>query len=218
MRTIPLCGPKAQGRMAFVDDEDYDLVVRFKWYVDEHHRRGRDSGPYAIANTYRDARHTSIFMHNLIMGTVGVDHRNHDGLDNQRHNLRVATPSQNLGNQRPQTGRSSKYKGVYWNGPRQKWHARIKIHGKQINLGLYVCEEDAARAYDAAALLHFGEFAYVNLPGEQPGPSSVKFRQTSESEIAEIRRLWATGEFSQGAIGRRVGRSQWVVSRVINNR
>jgi MarR family len=217
MKTVPLRGPKAQGRVAFVDDEDYDLVSKHRWHVDEHRRDGHDSGPYAIANVVHDGRRTTTFMHNLIMGQRGVDHRNHNGLDNQRHNLRPATPAQNLANQRPQAGCTSRYKGVYWHSLRLKWHARITINGRSVNLGLYVREEDAARAYDAAALLHFGEFAHVNLPGEQPRLNSVKFRQTTESQIAEIRQLWATGRYTQGDIARRMGCSQSVVSRIVNN-
>jgi hypothetical protein len=61
-------------------------------------------------------------------------------------------------------GGISRYKGVSRN--REKWQARIKVDGKQSHLGIFTDEEDAARAYDAAARELFGEFAYLNFGGE----------------------------------------------------
>jgi hypothetical protein len=94
-----------------------------------------------------------------------VDHVNGDGLDNRRANLRVATRAENQRNTRgrPQH-RASMHKGVaLCAGKRVRpWRATIQIDGHQVHLGYFGEEEDAARAYNAAALLHFGEFAFLN--------------------------------------------------------
>jgi hypothetical protein len=91
---------------------------------------------------------------------IEVDHRNHNGLDNRRSNLRLATGHQNQGNRRPQGG-SPRFKGVYLS--RSKWVAQIRFGGSKRYLGRFTVEEDAARAYDAAARLIFGEFACTNF-------------------------------------------------------
>ena len=100
-------------------------------------------------------------MHMLITGYPLTDHRNGDGLDNQRHNLRPATNSQNNHNRGPAIGRSSSYKGVHWHKGCRKWQASIRIDGKRRHLGLFASEEDAARAYAEAALEVQGEYAYA---------------------------------------------------------
>lgn len=93
---------------------------------------------------------------------VQTDHWNCNGLDNQRRNLRRASHAQNQANQRKQNGRSSRFKGVYWNKERQKWQAQIEVGDDRYNLGRYKGEKDAARAYNAAARRYFGRFAKLN--------------------------------------------------------
>jgi hypothetical protein len=165
MRTIPLHGKTAAGRVALVDDEDYALVMAYRWCVKQRERGpGRTAdGPYAQTDIRRDdGRMTTTKMHNLILGCKGIDHRNGDGLDNQRANLRVATRSQNAANQGPRAG-TSQYKGVSWNRRDQKWHAQI-CHNRYVRcLGYFTSEEDAAHAYDVAAREAFGPFARLNF-------------------------------------------------------
>src|SRR5580704_8392166 len=98
METVPLHGKKAAGRVALVDDEDYELVMQYRWHVWETPptatRRG--TGPYARANIgYGRSERRSAAMHCLIMGQRGIDHIDHDTLNNQRSNLRPASHRQN---------------------------------------------------------------------------------------------------------------------------
>jgi hypothetical protein len=164
MRTVTLCGTKAAGRVALVDDEDFELVSRHRWYVHETIRDGRvTKGPYAFrqAGTKR-TRRTNLFMHTLITGYALVDHRDHDGLNNQCENLRDATVVQNHANRLKQPGSSSLYKGVSWHAHTGKWRSYISIDNRHRHLGLFITE--AAVAYDAAALNLHGEFALLNFP------------------------------------------------------
>jgi hypothetical protein len=101
----------------------------------------------------------------LRKGAPDVDHRNRDRLDNRRGNLRSATDSQNGANKSKSTTRShSKFKGVTFHRNTGRWQAAIKHHDRCIYLGLFDAEENAARAYDHAALRIFGEFARPNFP------------------------------------------------------
>lgn len=92
-----------------------------------------------------------------------VDHRNGDGLDNRRDNLRYATRARNTAN-RASVGGSSRFKGVSWSKRDKIWYANICVNYRTIYLGTYRNEEDAARAYDAAAKKYFGAFARPNFP------------------------------------------------------
>ena len=172
MKTVPLCGKVAAGRVAFVDDGDYDLVMPYRWYVIERTRNGRMHGPYAATSVWDAVRkHKSVvLMHKLITGYPQTDHKDHDGLNNQRYNLRPATNPQNHANERKTLtvgGKptSSRFKGVCWSKKNRKWQVRIRVgNGKRLNLGMFASEVDAARAYDDAAREHHGEYAYLNFP------------------------------------------------------
>lgn len=165
MKTVRLAGKKAAGRVVLVDDKDFDLVNDYGWFVFDQKRRGRLHGPYAATNvTLPDGRRTMIYMHKLITGWPQTDHINHDGLDNQRANLRPATQAQNRHNGRPYARGTSQYKGVSWNRERRAWVAQITRSGRVCNLGRFFSETDAARAYDAAAREAYGEYAYLNFP------------------------------------------------------
>lgn len=94
-----------------------------------------------------------------------IDHINRIKWDNRLTNLRQATKSENAANV-PPCGSTSKFKGVSWHKKAGKWRAQIKVRGKKIHLGTFLCEPDAARAYDLAAARHFGSFAYLNFPSD----------------------------------------------------
>ena len=159
--TVPLHSRKHPGLVALIDDADLDLVQPYTWcpYLS---RTGQTF--YAVARRIDGVR-AVIRMHKLITGWPRTDHKNHDGLDNQRSNLRPATWGQNAANSLPRKGTTSPYKGVCWLADNQKWRAEIRIGGRHRHLGCFAVEEDAARAYDAAALEAWGEYAFLNFPG-----------------------------------------------------
>lgn len=145
-----------QGKVAIVDDEDFDLVNKYNW----HYHAG-----YAASRPHRHKK--NIYMHRLILGLTSsnkldADHINHNGLDNRRYNLRLCTRSQNMMNSLKD--HTSKYKGICWREPKKKWTAQIKFNGKQYYLGLYDIAEDAALAYDRKATELFGEYCLLNFP------------------------------------------------------
>jgi hypothetical protein len=94
-----------------------------------------------------------------------VDHKDNNGLNNQKQNLRICTYSENGANQRKTRGASSKYKGVHWDKGRSKWRSEINVAGCRISLGRVSSEEEAGEAYDKAAYRAFGSFAKLNFGG-----------------------------------------------------
>ena len=158
MKEIPL----TQGKVALVDDEDYAELSQYSWYA----LKGRHTW-YAARNTPTVAgKKTTMRMHRQILGASSerqVDHRDGDGLHNWRTNLRYCTNGQNQSNLHyKKAGCTSRHKGVSWYRRFGKWQAAIRVNGKSMNLGRFDDEDDAARAYNAAALRLFGEFACLN--------------------------------------------------------
>jgi len=150
--------PLTQGKFAIVDPEDYDELSRYKWTAAKS-----PNTFYAV----RSVRRRQIRMHRLITDApkgLVVDHRNHNGLDNRKQNLRLCTRPENARNQRPQTNRSSKYKGVCWHKNQKKWLARVYSNGVTYHLGSFKSEIAAAKAYDKKAKELFGEYACLNFP------------------------------------------------------
>lgn len=147
------------GRSVIADIADRDLLAGFAWVCS-----GTVDRPYAIA--HRGKMH--LYMHRLIAGAGPkevVDHINRDTLDNRASNLRIADPSQNGANRigdRRRFGTSSSYKGVSWDKSRNKWQAMIHVNGRTRALGRFALEDDAAKAYNAAAIDAWGEFARLN--------------------------------------------------------
>jgi len=164
MKEVFLYGKKAAGRVALVDEGDYRLVTQHRWNVRDYVWHGRHYGPYAITNARMNGEKRTLFMHTLIMGLKGVDHKDGNGLNNQRWNLRPATQQQNVRNQRGSRNSSSQFKGVFYRRDTGKWRAGINVGNHMLWLGQYESEVDAARVYDSAAREYFGEFAWLNFP------------------------------------------------------
>lgn len=161
MREIPL----TLGKIAIVDDEDYLLVAGGEaWRA--HRGNQRSEKWYARRRPIRSA--PWVWMHRLIISAphgVPVDHADGDGLNNRRSNLRLCTFSLNSANCRMPVGVSG-LRGAYPSGG--KWRAYISVARAIRYLGTFSDKVDAARAYDAAALAAFGEFAVLNFPKTLP--------------------------------------------------
>lgn len=170
MREIPL----TQGKVALVDDEDYERVSRFKWTAFKGRRqRSRSKRIIERERWYAVRRETTpegqrmVAMHRFILGAkrgAEVDHADTNGLNNRRKNIRLCTRAQNCANQRKlkfYKGRrpTSRYKGVTWNKRSGKWCAQIGYNYKHYHLGLFISEMEAAQAYAERAKQLFGRFA-----------------------------------------------------------
>lgn len=151
-----------QGKFAVVDSADFERLNQYKWYAQKHRNTW-----YAYRNQRKDnGKYTLIAMHREILRPLTgmeTDHKDGNGLNNRRVNLRTATISQNQHNQRPQKKGISKYKGVSWYRNSHKWRAKIEINGRTISLGYFFCEIEAAKTYDTVARKYFGEFARTNF-------------------------------------------------------
>lgn len=166
MKIVPLHGKKAMGRVALVDDGDYELVMQYKWYVWERTSRGTREGPYAIAAITRRRKTINLKMHKFLTGYARTDHKDGNGLNNQRSNLRPATDAQNMANKRKKAKGTSTYKGVSLDKRCGTWHAYIGVGRKTVNLGGFKNEQEAAKAYDRAACAAYGEYAWLNFPAD----------------------------------------------------
>lgn len=141
-----------------IDPEDYALVSPFNWQV--HTTAGP---PYAVRTVWTRGRGHGVRMHVAITGRTWVDHVNRRTLDNRRSNFRAATPAQNLANTRPHRDGTSGFKGVSLIRAEGLWRAQIGIGGKNRSIGRFSTPEDAARAYDHAAVAAAGEYACTNF-------------------------------------------------------
>jgi hypothetical protein len=151
-----------RGEIAIVDDEDYIYLQDSTW---------RKLGKYAVTSVRNGKKTTNFYMHKMIMragkGQI-VDHINHDTLDNRKCNLRYASKAQNQQNQIIKITNSTGYKGVWLHKKTGRYIAQIGISpSRSKKLGRFDTPEEAAKAYNKAALEHFGEFAVLNrIKGE----------------------------------------------------
>lgn len=159
MKLIPI----TKGKFAMVDDDMFDRLSAFKWFA-------QHSG-----NTWYACRHPPmimgkriglIHMHRVVLEKHRrrgkVDHRDRNGLNNQRSNLRPATNLGNAANKAPGVTNKTGYKGVFFFKSRNKYSANIQSKNGDAFLGYYDSPVDAAKAYNEAAKAAYGEFAYLN--------------------------------------------------------
>lgn len=156
MKTVPL----TKGLVALVDDADFEKVSSLNWCAQ---KSGRVF--YAVRGFRHPGGQTKQYLHQFLMPGVGrVDHKDGDGLNNCRSNLRASSSQRNSWSfQRKSAGATSCFRGVFWDAPRAKWSASITVNYKKVFLGRFREAEEAAHAYDAAARKYFGEFASPNF-------------------------------------------------------
>lgn len=154
-----------QGKTAFISPEKVPLVTTgYTWAA----CRKNDSLWYAVARVRGVARDGGkpgrlVYMHVLISGGRGVDHRDRNGLNNTEVNLRPTGKSGNGANRGPSANNTSGFKGVSFHRRKNLWQAQITVRGQGLRLGYFPEKEEAARVYDDAATAHFGEFAATNV-------------------------------------------------------
>lgn len=164
---IKLNRVKGEPLYALIDKEDLEKVssVEYAWCA----KLSKTTKSH-YARTYRvkgyvgkRKQYTTLFMHALIMGTVGqhiihIDHINHDTLDNRKSNLRAITASENYMNRNGKNkNNTSGYRNVCWNKATGKWCVTLSINYKPIRIGEYKNIEDAARAAEEARAKYYGE-------------------------------------------------------------
>jgi hypothetical protein len=150
--------PLTKGHFAVISAVDAAQVGRFNWSASP----GR-STTYATRKSTIEPQINSL--HRLVGGLMGlslsalVDHKNGNGLDCRRSNLRDATASQNLCNSKTWGHNTSGVKGVHWEAQTEKWRAVIHFEGRRIGLGRFVTKAEAQEAYTRAAVSVHGDFA-----------------------------------------------------------
>lgn len=165
MTTIPIQIRLTRGFVALVDPVDAHLAS-LRWYAQVF----KNIPVVYAARRVRRPDGTSFieYLHQAVLGLKGIDHRDGNGLDCRRSNLREASKAQNQRNQRRRKDNMSGFKGVYWHAQRGYWIARIKAGPIRKSTNGFTTAIEAARAYDAMAREFHGEFAHLNFPGKSP--------------------------------------------------
>jgi hypothetical protein len=156
MKFIPL----TKNMCAMVDDDDYDDLMQHKWHASAKGTNGDKFYAYSHLGSHNNERQS--MQQYLMPNAAEIDHCDGNGLNNQRHNMRVCTRSQNVANARFRVGASG-YRGVRlaYGG---KFVAQLVHNNQHTHLGTFATAEEAARAWDEAAKTHHGEFAMLNFP------------------------------------------------------
>ena len=165
---ILLESSKFGNKECIIDTEDYDKIKKYRWWIS---KKKKDHTFYVMAHIYYGKERLKKKLHRIILNIddskILVDHKNFDGLDNRKNNLRSCTYQENAMNRQIIKTYSSKYKGVCLDKAYKKWVANIKFNDKTIYLGRFNDEEQAAKAYNEKAKELFGKFSCLNeIKGE----------------------------------------------------
>jgi hypothetical protein len=153
------------------DEQDAALVAAHTWYgLPEHKGLTVYIARSEKLEPGRGGKQRTIMFHREVMGATRnrpVDHRDGNGLNNARDNLRLCTFAQNSRNARRSRSNTSGYKGVSWSSRHRLYRAYITVDRRKMSLGYFAEAIDGAKAYDAAAVTYFGEFARTNLGAQR---------------------------------------------------
>lgn len=154
MKKIPL----SKGLFALVDDADFEYINQWKWCATQCGNK-----IYAMRKQFNDGVEKNIKMHRQILNItnrrIHVDHKDENGLNNQRINIRQATPSQNAANRGVSKRNATGLKGVSWSKVAKKWLAQIKSNGMHYYLGIHEDAQTARQFYIHASCVLNGEFS-----------------------------------------------------------
>lgn len=135
------------------DSDDLERVSKHTWIVSKH----KNKEMYAVSKIGKRVMR----MHNFILGQINIDHKNCNGIDNRKSNLRLSTTSQNNCN-KAKVKSATGFKGVYKLKNSPKFWAYVSFNGKRYGGGTFDKAEDAAKKYNELALIHHGNFAKLN--------------------------------------------------------
>lgn len=157
---LEIISPKYGKFIVYYDDSDHELVSKYNWRP----AVSRKGNVYAVSSIYhKDKKNNStLLMHIIIMGAKGIDHIDHNGLNNRRYNLRVATQRQNAKNMGLSILNKFGVKGVSYDKRKQRYSAHITSDYKHFYLGQFSSLYEAAIKYNEAAIKYHGEFASLN--------------------------------------------------------
>jgi hypothetical protein len=154
----------SKNKTAIVDNEDYDWLNQWKWCAYKAYNTY-----YACRNTEINGKKSMIQMHREILGLQEgdnklADHKDRNGLNNRRNNLRVVSRSLNSHNCKKLKNNTSGFRGVHWNKPRRKWIVQITINGVKKHYGCFDSPIEAAKCYDRKVIETYGLDAVTNFP------------------------------------------------------
>lgn len=173
MKLIPL----TKGKYVMVDDEDYEYLSQWKWcaQADGNNWYARRMGKLPNGKRFTESMHRFILKLGYGDGFDKlVDHKDGNGLNNQKNNLRICNKTQNGTNRKKHKNSYSIYKGVSITNDKNKqgkvymyYKASIRVNKKLINLGRFPLTSEgeiyAAMAYDSAAKKYFGQYSRLNF-------------------------------------------------------
>jgi len=163
MKELVLHSKKHGTHTVLYDDEDHDLISKYHWNL---YSSKRHHTIYVNSRCVINGKSTTLRFHRIVLSVTSanmqVDHKNGNGLDNRKSNLRICTAVQNGGNQNISIKNTSGFKGVHRNKINGRWIAKVGYNNKKIVLGTFHSIIDAAIAYNNAALKYHGEFARLN--------------------------------------------------------
>lgn len=158
MRIITLHSKTYGTKECFIDEEDYDKIKDKFWCIVPNRRTFYAMTRFKVSH----GKYRTVRMHQMLIEGKPIDHKDGNGLNNQKSNLRSSTPQQNNFNTPPTSRNKSGYKGVHLSNWGTSYVACIRVSGKLIHGGSFKTAVEAAKKYNEMAMVHHGEFAWLN--------------------------------------------------------